>query len=52
MNLHVPRLLLQNPMAVNVLRSAGGPHFDQTAYDAGNIGPCMKPMITRKKSAR
>jgi hypothetical protein len=37
--LHVPKLLLQNPIDVKVLRSNGTAHFDQKVYVAGNNGP-------------
>jgi len=38
-NSHVPRLLLQNPIDVKVLRSNGTAHTDQNVYVAGNNGP-------------
>ncbi len=51
-NLHVPKLLLQNPIDVKVLRSDGTAHFDQNVYVAGNNGPWVKPMTIRKRRAR
>jgi hypothetical protein len=51
-DLHVPKLVLQNAIDVKVPLSNGTAHTDQNAYVPGNKGPWPKAERIRRITAR